>query len=117
MPVNEDGSVVLLGSEDDIAFVKKYPLIRALFCLNTCIQLRINGVTGDDAKNEEDNNCIESARVSLAYVWLELNNPTAALKETEAVIQASNNEKDKMDRNGRLAIARAYAHEAARTLR
>ena len=115
MSVVEDGSTVMLGSEHDISFVKRYPLTRALFCLNTCIRLKNDGIAGGG--NEEDENCIESARVVLAYVWLELHNPILAMKETDAVIHGPDNKNFQLDRNRRLAIAHAYAHEAAGALR
>jgi len=117
MPVNEDASIVLLGSEYDISFVKRYPLTRALFCLNTCIWLTNVSSAGGHDVNEEDKNCVESGRLLLAYVWLELNNPASALKEADAVINASDHGQFKYDRERRLALAQAYANEAAEKLR
>ncbi len=116
MPVNEDGSIVLLGSEYDISFVKRYPLTRALFCLNTCIWLTNVSSAGSHGVNEEDENCVESARLVLAYVWLELNNPASALKEADAVIHAPNNRPFKYERDRRLAIAQVYADDAKASL-
>jgi len=117
MPLNEDGSIVLLGSEHDVSFVKRYPLTRALFCLNTCIWLTNVSSAGGHSGNEEDENCVESARLILAFVWLELNNPALAFKEADAVIHAPDNMHFKYDRERRLAIAHVYANEAAATLR
>jgi len=98
-----------LGSRTDLEFVAKYPLSRARHCLNECLDLCRNN-------NCQDISCLESARVALSYVWLELNNPTYTLQLTELVLGAPDvaphNSKEYFLSRRRRATARIYAHEA-----
>lgn len=99
---------------DDLAAVKKMPLLRARTCLETSLHLlKESGRKDDDA--------LASTQLSLSYVLLELRDFARALKMAQLVIEEGKNKPNppsKSDPKGRaelrkIATARMYASEAS----
>mmetsp|Transcript_10791 Transcript_10791/g.13655 ORF Transcript_10791/g.13655 Transcript_10791/m.13655 type:complete len:230 (+) Transcript_10791:71-760(+) len=98
----------------DLAF-NTHSLSRAVDCLNQCILCCSSD--GDKNGDEMKKGYLESARVSLAYVWMELNNPSQVITLAEVML----NEKPLFSADGknhcvislrRRATMRMYAFEA-----
>lgn len=99
---------------DDLAAVRKAPLIRARTCLETSLHLL-------KEEGGKDENALASTRLTLAYVLLELRDFSRALKMAHLVIEEAKNKQippSKADPRGRaelrkIATARMYASEAS----
>lgn len=90
--------------------IVKYPVLKGIECLNNCISLCIR-------KPNEYISCLESARVALAYIWMEAGNPVSALRLAnevlnEPVMKKEMDDEDVMLSNQRRATMRLYASEA-----
>jgi len=75
-----------LGSQIDLEMINDNPLPRSLDFLNHSLRLCEKRYTGtNDFLNES---CRESVRVTLAYVWMELNNPASVMRLADLVLKA-----------------------------
>lgn len=86
------------------------PVMKGIECLNNCISLCIQ-------KPNDYVSCLESARVALAYIWMEVGNPVAVLQLANEVLDIPIPEKEIDDievqlSNQRRATMRLYAFEA-----
>jgi hypothetical protein len=66
------------GNQHDLDF---NPLAKALDCFMACISYC-------NKNNEQHQDHLESARVSLAYIWMELNNPAPVIRLADLVLGA-----------------------------
>lgn len=90
--------------------IVKYPALKGIECLNKCISLCIR-------KQNEYTSCLESARVALAYIWMEVGNPVSTLQLANEVLNEPIVEKEVENENVQLskqrrATMRLYASEA-----
>lgn len=90
--------------------ILKYPALKGIECLNKCISLCIR-------KQNEYTSCLESARVALAYIWMEVGNPVSTLQLANEVLNEPVVEKDAENvdvqrSKQRRATMRLYASEA-----
>merc|ERR1740136_449642 len=76
-----------LASNDDLNNIRHSPLPRALDCLNRCLRLCAkHSPTSPPPPPPIDDPYRESARVALAYVWMELNNPAPVVRLADRVL-------------------------------
>lgn len=106
----------ILGSPEDIVQVSADPLPRALFCLQRALRL-CESIPGSNRAVPDNSNCREAAAVSLAFVYLELNDPMAALSMAGRVLNGNpGNSSDAVPGDAmflrRRATARLYSCEA-----
>lgn len=103
----EDG----IWSSESAETLVNDPVMKGIECLNNCISLCIQ-------KPNEHVSCLESARVALAYIWMEVGNPVSVLHLANEVLDISIPEKETDDveevqlSNQRRATMRLYAFEA-----
>ena len=83
-PSEEEKKKHDLGSEADLQSIDKYPLSRAFECLNQCLLLCQKKYTSSKLHFD----CMESAQVSLAYVCIELNNPSAVVRLADILFES-----------------------------
>lgn len=86
-------SSTTFGSPQDLDLVSTHPLSRAIDCLTQCLRFynqsdEIDLPTAVPEKMKRLS-VLESARVSLAYVWLELNNLHSVIRISELVLGES----------------------------
>jgi hypothetical protein len=78
---------ITLGGHEDLEFVSKHPLVRALSCLEMSTKLIRDKSVPASIRNDKD--CLESARCALAYVKLEMKEYKEALVITRLILVES----------------------------
>ena len=118
--VNEStGNTEAKGDGDDLAQVKKDPLVRAHTCLETSLHL-----LEQEKSASVDTHALTSTRLALSYVSLELRDFSRALKMARLVIDEASVKADSISSDSKaeprnsgelrkIATARMYASEAA----
>lgn len=101
----------ILGSDEDISQVQRAPLHRALFCLNNALHLC---AIRDNSESLVRDNYIETIRVALAYVYLELGEASSALHASQKALSIVRNDRAPSGPSfKRLERLRLYACEAS----
>ena len=116
-----------LGTEHDVAQLQAYPLFRATYCIEIAIALLQNkhnvaildnNTSANDTGNCPDQDSLQAARCSLAYIKLEVEDYNAALVLAKLVLADSpsvggGSNLRSLVRNKRIAAARLYGCEAS----
>jgi len=100
-----------LGSESDLKEVASNPLPRAIHCLTRAMELCNADMAGSTIS---DRDCIESAALSLAYVYLETGESLLASKLCNEILTAPSDPRKEpsLASRRRLATAKLYSCEA-----
>lgn len=76
-----------LGNKEDLEYTSSNPLSRALYSLNRCISLINENFEHNTFEGSSNSDVEETAKVALAYVWLELNEPLSVVQIANTVLQ------------------------------
>lgn len=76
-----------LGNKEDLEYTSSNPLSRALYSLNRCISLINESFEHNTFEGSSNSDVEETAKVALAYVWLELNEPLSVVQIANTVLQ------------------------------
>jgi len=108
---------MVLGGHEDLEFVSKKPLMRAIACLEMSTKMLRDKTVPETLRNDKD--CLESARCALAYIKLEMKEYKEALVITRLILIESmgydggGSGMNRQMHKRRLATASLYACEAS----